>query len=80
MRCASEERKLDGAGMADYIADLCRRYPIVSVEDPLAEDDWEHWRQFTGAARTQIVGDDLFATNAARIAEGVQTRRRQWRC
>jgi enolase len=68
----SEERELDGAGMVEYLAELCRRYPIVSVEDPLAEDDWEHWRQFTGAARVQIIGDDLFATNAARIADGVK--------
>jgi enolase len=68
----SEQRKLDGKGMVEYVAELCRRYPIVSVEDPLAEDDWEHWRQFTAATRTQIVGDDLFATNAARIAEGVK--------
>jgi enolase len=67
-----EERSLDGQRMVEYVAELCRHYPIVSVEDPLAEDDWEHWQQFTNAARTQIVGDDLFATNAARIADGLK--------
>lgn len=67
-----EKRKLDGLAMVEYVAELCRQYPIVSVEDPLAEDDWEHWRQFTAKVRTQIVGDDLFATNPARIAEGIE--------
>lgn len=67
-----EGRTLDGAAMVAYIADLCRRYPIVSVEDPLAEDDWEHWRQFTNAISTQVVGDDLFATNPARIEDGIK--------
>ena len=68
----SEARRLDGAAMVEYVAGLCRRYPIVSVEDPLAEDDWEHWQQFTKASRTQVIGDDLFATNSARIAEGAK--------
>jgi enolase len=70
-RLAGEGRTLDGPAMVAYIADLCRRYPVVSVEDPLAEDDWVHWRQFTGDVRTQIIGDDLFVTNAARIADGI---------
>lgn len=69
-----EKRKLDGRAMSDYIADLCRRYPIVSVEDPLAEDDWQHWQEFTAAVRTQIVGDDLFATNPVRIEEGIRRK------
>jgi enolase len=68
---AGEGRTLDGSAMVAYVADLCRRYPIVSVEDPLAEDDWVHWRQFTGEVRTQIIGDDLFVTNAARIGDGI---------
>lgn len=70
----SEGRTLDGAGMIALIVDLCRRYPIVSVEDPLAEDDWDHWQQCTGTLDTQIIGDDLFATNAARIEEGIRRR------
>jgi enolase len=68
---AGEGRTLDGSAMVAYVADLCRRYPVVSVEDPLAEDDWVHWRQFTGEVRTQIIGDDLFVTNAARIGDGI---------
>jgi enolase len=68
----SEGRSLDGAGMTAYVAELCTKYPIVSVEDPLAEDDWDHWQQFTSATKAQVVGDDLFATNAIRIAEGVK--------
>jgi enolase len=68
-----EKRRLTSAGMADYVAALCTRYPIVSVEDPLGEDDWEGWRKFTAEADAlQIVGDDLFVTNAARIEEGAR--------
>jgi enolase len=67
-----EGRELDGEGMLAYVAELCRKFPIVSVEDPLAEDDWEHWRELTETLPIQIVGDDLFATNAMRIAEGIK--------
>ncbi len=70
---AGEERTLDASGMADYLAALCDRYPIVSVEDGMAEDDWEGWSALTAALgeRVQIVGDDLFVTNPKRLSDGI---------
>jgi enolase len=61
-----------GEEMTSYYADLVASYPIVSLEDPLAEDDWEGWAQLTGSLgdRVQVVGDDLFVTNPERIARG----------
>jgi enolase len=60
--------------MATYYADLVAAYPIVSLEDPLAEDDWEGWAQLTASIgdRVQIVGDDLFVTNPERIRRGLR--------
>ena len=59
--------------MIDYYADLVRRFPIVSIEDGLAEDDWDGWAALTRrlGARVQLIGDDLYVTNAARIAQGI---------
>ena len=58
--------------MVDFIADLVGRYPIVSVEDALEQDDWEHWQRLTARlGQIQIVGDDLFVTNADRISRGI---------
>ncbi|MFM2039413.1 MAG: hypothetical protein RLZZ493_2 [Bacteroidota bacterium] len=60
--------------MVDYWADWCKKYPIVSIEDGLAEDDWNGWKTATeklGAA-VQLVGDDLFVTNTKRLAEGIE--------
>lgn len=66
------QRRLSGAGMAEYVADLARRYPIVSVEDAFDQDDWENWAAFTRANHhLQIIGDDLFATNVERIRDGI---------
>jgi enolase len=67
-------RRLDSAGMVDYYADLCGRYPIVSIEDGLAEDDWSGWAAITRrlGSRVQLVGDDLFVTNVARLRRGIQ--------
>ena len=64
---------LDADGMAGYLADLCARFPIVSVEDGMAEDDWEGWKALTERLgdRVQLVGDDLFATNPDRLARGL---------
>lgn len=61
------------AEMIEYYADLLDRYPLVSIEDPLAEDDWEGWQQLTAelGARVQLVGDDLFVTNPKRLADGI---------
>jgi enolase len=63
------------ADLVDYYAQLVDSYPIVSIEDPLAEDDWEGWKALTERLgdRIQIVGDDLFVTNPQRIARGIAT-------
>jgi enolase len=68
-----EGRTLDAAGMIELYADLAARYPIVSVEDGLAEDDWSAWRQLTERAggRLQLVGDDIFVTNVERLQRGI---------
>jgi enolase len=68
-----EGKVLDAAGLVGYWADLARRYPIVSIEDGMAEDDWEGWAQLTRelGGTVQLVGDDLFVTNSARLREGV---------
>ncbi|MFA5608132.1 MAG: phosphopyruvate hydratase, partial [Leucobacter sp.] len=70
---AFEGEKRSAADMIAYYADLLDRYPLVSIEDPLAEDDWEGWEQLTKelGARVQLVGDDLFVTNPARLADGI---------
>jgi enolase len=66
-----DKRELDRDGMAEMLLDWIERFPIVSIEDPLAEDDREGWIAFTRAARhrVQIIGDDYLTTNAERIAE-----------
>jgi enolase len=70
-----EGRKLDPAGMVDYLADLCARYPIASVEDGCSEDDWAGWKLLTDrlGAKVQLVGDDLFVTNVERLRRGIDT-------
>lgn len=71
-RLAGEDRQLSSRGMIDYLGELIGRFPIVSVEDALDQDDWPAWREFTRAfPDKQIVGDDLFATNAGRIEKGI---------
>jgi enolase len=69
-------KRLSGAGMVDYYAALCERYPIVSIEDGLAEDDWASWLLMTQklGARVQLVGDDLFVTNVERLARGIREK------
>ncbi|MBB54040.1 MAG: phosphopyruvate hydratase [Magnetovibrio sp.] len=69
-----EDKILDTAGMVDYYADLISRYPIISIEDGLAEDDWDGWKALTDAIgdRVQLVGDDLFVTNPKRLADGIK--------
>ena len=73
---ASEERQFDSAGFTDYLAELAFRYPIVTIEDGMAEGDWDGWKILTDklGARVQLVGDDLFVTNTKILAEGIQRK------
>jgi enolase len=71
-----EKRNLTADQMAAYYTELVESYPIFSIEDGMAEDDWEGWRTLTDALgeRCQLVGDDLFVTNVARLKEGIAQR------
>jgi enolase len=73
-RLASEDRVLSPEDMAGFWVDLVDRYPIVSIEDGMAEDDWDGWAALTAAIgdRVQLVGDDLFVTNVERLARGIE--------
>jgi enolase len=70
---AFENKTLTASQMAEFYAELLESYPLVSVEDPLSEDDWEGWVALTALLgdRLQIVGDDLFVTNPERLEEGI---------
>ena len=72
---AGENKKLTSAQMVDYYCMLCDKYPIVSIEDGMAEDDWKGWKLMTEKLgdKIQIVGDDLFVTNTERLAKGIST-------
>ncbi|MFL5728430.1 MAG: phosphopyruvate hydratase [Cytophagaceae bacterium] len=65
--------KLTSSQMANFWADWAKRYPIISIEDGMAEDDWDGWKELTNLAgkKTQLVGDDLFVTNVKRLQEGI---------
>ena len=69
-----EGKIFDAAGMVDYLADLCARYPIASIEDGCSEDDWAGWKLLTDrlGGQVQLVGDDLFVTNPERLRRGVE--------
>ncbi len=71
---AGENKVLDAGGMVKYLADLTARYPIVSIEDGMSEDDWAGWAELTKAigGKVQLVGDDLFVTNPKRLADGIK--------
>ncbi len=71
--------RCSAAELADYWADLAARYPIVSIEDGMDEEDWDGWKTLTErlGARVQLVGDDLFVTNTERLRRGIEARRRQ---
>jgi enolase len=68
-----EGKKRDGAAQVKYLAELCGRYPIVSIEDGMAEDDWAGWKLLTDklGAKVQLVGDDLFVTSETRLQRGI---------
>jgi enolase len=69
-----EGRTLEPGAMAEYLAELAGKYPIASIEDGMAEDDWEGWKTLTDliGKSCQLVGDDLFVTNSARLRDGIQ--------
>jgi enolase len=69
-----EGREVNGAGMADFYASLADRFPLVSIEDGVAEDDWDAWRKLTErlGGKLQLVGDDLFVTNVDRLRRGIE--------
>lgn len=73
-RLRLEDRSLSSTAFTDMIIDWCRRYPILSIEDPAADTDWDGWQRIHAALgkQVQIVGDDLFTTNPARIREGIR--------
>ncbi len=68
-----EGKTLDGAGMVDYLKNLVDKFPIVSIEDGMAEDDFDGWKALTDALgkKVQLVGDDLFVTNPVRLTDGI---------
>nr|WP_295370183.1 phosphopyruvate hydratase [uncultured Sphingosinicella sp.] len=73
-RMEGEGRSFSPAEMVDFLAELARDYPIASIEDGMAEDDWEGWALLTHriGAQVQLVGDDLFVTNPKRLAQGIE--------
>jgi enolase len=70
---AGENKLLGPDEMAAYLADFVNRYPIISIEDGMAEDDWAGWKALTDlvGSKCQLVGDDLFVTNSTRLREGI---------
>ena len=73
-RLKGEGKEYDSAGIIDYYRGLSERYPIISIEDGMAEDDWEGWKKLsdTLGGKLQLVGDDLFVTNVERLARGIE--------
>ncbi len=71
---AGEGRTLEPGAMAEYLAELAGKYPIISIEDGMAEDDWDGWKAVTDLIgnKCQLVGDDLFVTNSARLSDGIR--------
>ena len=70
---AGENRSLDSNEFVEYLSDLCDRYPIISIEDGMDEEDWDGWFQLTQSlgSKIQLVGDDLFVTNTERLSRGI---------
>lgn len=73
---AKEGRKLTGTEMIDFYEDWINKYPIISIEDGFAEDDWDTWNEATKrlGSKIQLVGDDLFVTNTSRLARGIKEK------
>jgi enolase len=73
---AGDVRERSGAQQVEYLAGLCEKYPLLSVEDGCSEEDWDTWKALTDAvgSKVQLVGDDLFVTNVERLQRGIDTR------
>ena len=73
---AEKKPKLTSSGMVDFLVGLTKKYPIISIEDGLAENDWEGWKQLTDEIgdKVQLVGDDVFVTNSKILAEGIKKK------
>jgi enolase len=71
---AGENKSLTAKENAEYLESLCEKYPIFSIEDGMAEDDWDGWKLLTKSlsSKVQLVGDDLFVTNKVRLKEGIE--------
>ena len=71
---AGEDRELTSEEMVEYWAALVEKYPIISIEDGMAEEDWDGWKALTDRIgdKVQLVGDDLFVTNPKRLAKGIE--------
>jgi enolase len=69
-----EGKEFDAAGLIEYYGNLASKYPIISIEDGMAEDDWEGWKKITESlgSKLQLVGDDLFVTNVERLSRGIE--------
>lgn len=69
-----ENRELTGEEMISYYEELCEKYPLITIEDGLAEDDWDNWKKMTKklSKKIQLVGDDLFVTNTKRLEDGIK--------
>ena len=72
----SDQRRLSGSALVDFYAELQKKYPIISIEDGTAEEDWDGWKVLTQklGAKTQLVGDDLFVTNVEFLKRGIQEK------
>ena len=73
-KMAGEGVEMTSEQMVDYLAGLCEKYPIISIEDGMAEDDWDGWKKLTKklGKKVQLVGDDLFVTNEERLVQGIK--------
>ena len=73
-KMAGEGVEMTSEEMVDYLAGLCEKYPIISIEDGMAEDDWDGWKKLTKklGKKVQLVGDDLFVTNEERLVQGIK--------
>ena len=73
-KMTGEDVEMTSEEMVDYLAGLCEKYPIISIEDGMAEDDWDGWKKLTKklGKKVQLVGDDLFVTNEERLVQGIE--------